>query len=113
MSGAIAINKITSKLGYASNPALSEALWVKCRAHLESRSLDETIEHIESAVGGSLDTLERGDLYDALGEVLVGRGWPLNGDPESISKKFSESLVKALHDIGFRGQERATEGPSA
>lgn len=113
MSGSIAINKITSKLGYASNPVLSEALWVKCRAHLESRALDDTIAHIENSEDGCLDTLEREDLYDAMGEVLVGRAWPLNGEPESTCNKFAESLVEALHRIGFCGQENAAEGPSA
>lgn len=113
MSGVIAINKIISKLGYACNQALSEALWVKCRAHLESRALDDTIAHIEGSEDGGLDTMEREDLYDAMGEVLVGRAWPLNGEPESICNKFAESLVKALHEIGFRSQEHTAEGPSA
>ena len=113
MSGAMAINKIISKLGYQQNITLADSLWRSCKEQLKKRALSDTIEHIESSTTGGLDTLEREDLYDALGEVLVGRAWPLNGEPDSSANKFCEALVKSLYERGFRAQATEAEGPSA
>jgi len=54
-------------LGYQQNIALADSLWLSCKEQLKKRALSDTIEHIESSTTGWLDTLEREDLYDALG----------------------------------------------
>jgi hypothetical protein len=113
MSGSKAIQEIMTKFGYANSSSLNKQLWEKCRQHLSSRGLEDAIAHIESSESGNLDTLERGDLYDAIGLTLVGKHWPCNGDSEKASTAFLEALVKAFSEMGFRPDDLIEEGPSA
>lgn len=112
MSGSKAIQKIMTKFGYAHSSELNTQLWEKCREHLLSRNSVDVVEAIESSQSGSLDTLEREVLYDAIGLTLVGKHWPCNGDSEEVSTAFLESLVKAFNEMGFLRDELDQEGPA-
>ena len=88
--------------------AQAAALWLDCKAALQRRDLQETVDECDTCRGGSLDTLPRGDVLDVLAQVLTGQDWPLNMTSEAESDRFLGKLKAAFEERAYvRAEARA------
>lgn len=48
------------------------------------------------------DTLEREQCIDYVAKKITGKGWPLNGDPDSYKKQFYKELKDKSKKLGYK-----------
>lgn len=100
--GAFVVTQLMRRgLGVELTPDQAEALWSECRTVLQDRKLESTIRAADSSREGSLDTLERDDVRDALAQVLTQAHWPLNGDSNEVSTKFLHAAATSIKQRGY------------
>lgn len=97
-------------LGLIASPERAEALWQELRAWLRKNRLRSSVQEIEgiaAGANGSLDTLIRGDLLDAIAMVLTDGKfrWPLNAASEAQLEAFGVALEASIEK---RRQARQT-----
>ncbi len=77
------------------------ALWQDCKAQLTKMGLRSSVKECEEATRGSLDTLIRGDVLDALALLFTGKRWPLNMTDDAETTQFNEAMRAALATRGY------------
>lgn len=76
-------------------------LWLECRAWMQNRGFLDSIAEAEGSTDGTLDTWPRNDVMAAMGIVLTGFYWPLNGTPANRQDAFARALADALHSRNY------------
>ncbi len=71
-------------------------LWLECRAWMRRRGFLDSIAEAEGSTDGTLDTWPRNDVMDAIGIVLTGLYWPINGAPANRQAAFTRALADEL-----------------
>lgn len=79
------------------------ALWLEIQADLKARGLGCTVREMKQIDTGSLDTLPRGDVLDALARLLTKGefGWPANCDGEEHTRKFATAARDGIRERGY------------
>lgn len=80
--------------------SLADQQWARVSARLNAKGLGSTVREALESTSGSLDTLPRGDVLDAWGEELVGRGWPVNLEGEAVYVEFIQAFGSKLRELG-------------
>lgn len=85
------------------------ALWLELQAQLQKVGLQETVDEVATATNGKLDTLPRGDVLEAIAQVLTdgAHTWPCNGDSRATSDAFLEKLRAGVASRGYTAFEAA------
>lgn len=101
-------------LGLIATPDRAEALWQELRAWLLKSRLRASVHEIEgisAQATGSLDTLIRGDLLDALAMVLTDGQfrWPLNATRPAQLAAFDAALDAGVAKRSQARQAQQTE----
>jgi hypothetical protein len=93
--------------------AEATALWQECKAQLVKMRLRSTVRACEQSDDGGLDTLERGDVLDALALLFTNMRWPLNMDGEEGFNKFAEVMGPELRKRGYKVEDDANTEETA
>lgn len=102
--GAVCVAKVLDRMEFKPTAVQAKQLWDDVRAALETHKNDFSVEiqSMLASTDGNLDTMERGDLMDAIGDVLAGMPWPLNGDRKATKFKFRTSVDEAMEKRGIQ-----------
>lgn len=79
------------------------ALWLEVEADLRGKGLGSTAQEMIESTTGSLDTLPRGDVLDALARTLT-KGefdWPINADRDDHTDRFADAMRTAINERGY------------
>lgn len=87
-------------LGLILTDKQADELWVECRKDLIQKFPD-TVKVVERS-DRSIDTLERGDLLDAIGRYLTGMNHPTNGESDYTKKEYAERIVSKVIELGYQ-----------
>lgn len=81
-------------LGLQLSAEQAQALAVELEAHLTAVELRSTVKEMRKSTTGKLDTLERGDVLDAVAKILTeGKfSWPYNSTPDAEFMAFTSAL---------------------
>lgn len=79
------------------------ALWLEVEAELRRKGLGDTAQEMIESSTGSLDTLPRGDVLDALARTLTKGAfdWPINADRDSYAAQFVDAMRATIQERGY------------
>jgi hypothetical protein len=89
------------RIGRELSPRQALDLWGEVRLHLQKKGLRRTVREAITSSDGSLDTLPRDDVLEAIAQVVTGVSWPCNWDGAQASRRFSELMTAGLDARGY------------